>query len=179
MNKVWLISDNHFNHQKIIEYCNRPFKTVEQMNEEMIKKWNSVVKEGDKIYHLGDFGFGSKEQIANVVSKLNGRIFLILGNHDNHTPQWYHDAGVKEVYDHPIIIKDFVVLSHAPQPFMSGNNGLSFIYGHIHDNNCFPTWTKNSCCVCVERHNYIPINLEKIIKTWGEINGEGLENNLI
>lgn len=53
MSKVWLISDNHFNHQKIIEYCNRPFKTVEQMNEEMIKKWNSMVKEDDKIYHLG------------------------------------------------------------------------------------------------------------------------------
>ena len=78
-----------------------------------------------------------------------------------------------------IIIKDFIVLSHAPQPFMSGNNNLSFIYGHVHDNNCFPTWAKNSCCVCVERHNYAPINLEKIIKIWGEMNGEGLENNLI
>lgn len=62
---------------------------------------------------MGDFGFGSKEQIANIISKLNGRIFLILGNHDNHTPQWYRDAGAKEVYDHPIIIRDFIVLSCA------------------------------------------------------------------
>lgn len=165
MSKVWLISDNHFNHQKIIEYCNRPFKTVEQMNEEMIKKWNSVVKKDDKIYHLGDFGFGSKEQIANVVSKLNGRIFLVLGNHDNHTPQWYRDAGIKEVYDHPIIIKDFIVLSHAPQPFICDSRTpyVNF-FGHVHDSKMFETYGPRHFCACVERHDYKPVNIEEIIK---------------
>ena len=169
MSKVWLISDNHFNHQKIIEYCNRPFKTVEQMNEEMIKKWNSVVKEDDKIYHLGDFGFGSKEQIANVISKLNGRIFLILGNHDNHTPQWYRDAGIKEVYDHPIIIKDFIVLSHAPQPFICDSRTpyVNF-FGHVHDSEMFETYGPRHFCACVERHNYKPVNIEEVIKYFQE-----------
>lgn len=169
MSKVWLISDNHFNHQKIIEYCNRPFKTVEQMNEEMIKKWNSVVKEDDKIYHLGDFGFGSKEQIANVISKLNGRIFLILGNHDNHTPQWYRDAGIKEVYDHPIIIKDFIVLSHAPQPFICDSRTpyVNF-FGHVHDSKMFETYGPRHFCACVERHNYKPVNIEEVIKYFQE-----------
>ena len=169
MSKVWLISDNHFNHQKIIEYCNRPFKTVEQMNEEMIKKWNSVVKEDDKIYHLGDFGFGSKEQIANIISKLNGRIFLILGNHDNHTPQWYRDAGVKEVYDHPIIIKDFIVLSHAPQPFICDSRTpyVNF-FGHVHDSKMFETYGPRHFCACVERHNYKPVNIEEVIKYFQE-----------
>ena len=169
MSKVWLISDNHFNHQKIIEYCNRPFKTVEQMNEEMIKKWNSVVKEDDKIYHLGDFGFGSKEQIANIISKLNGRIFLILGNHDNHTPQWYRDAGVKEVYDHPIIIKDFIVLSHAPQPSICDSRTpyVNF-FGHVHDSEMFKTYGPRHFCACVERHNYKPVNIEEVIKYFQE-----------
>lgn len=169
MSKVWLISDNHFNHQKIIEYCNRPFKTVEQMNEEMIKKWNSVVKEDDKIYHLGDFGFGSKEQIANVISKLNGRIFLILGNHDNHTPQWYRDAGIKEVYDRPIIIKDFIVLSHAPQPFICDSRTpyVNF-FGHVHDSKMFETYGPRHFCACVERHNYKPVNIEEVIKYFQE-----------
>jgi len=164
MGKVWLISDNHFNHQKIIEYCNRPFKTVEQMNEEMIKKWNSVVKEDDKIYHLGDFGFGSKEQIANIVSKLNGRIFLILGNHDNHTPQWYRDCGIKEVYDYPVIIRDFIVLSHAPQPFIydSRTPYVNF-FGHVHDSEMFETYGARHFCACVERHDYKPVNIEEVI----------------
>lgn len=165
MGKVWLISDNHFNHQKIIEYCNRPFKTVEQMNEEMIKKWNSAVKEDDKIYHLGDFGFGSKEQIANIVSKLNGRIFLILGNHDNHTPQWYRDCGIKEVYDYPVIIRDFIVLSHAPQPFICDSRTpyVNF-FGHVHDSEMFETYGPRHFCGCVERHDYKPVNIEEVIK---------------
>lgn len=166
-------------HANIIEYCNRPFSNANEMNEEMIKRWNSIIKKGDKVWHLGDFILGKKDVAAEIISRLNGNIYLIKGNHDHMKNQWYRDAGVKEVYDHPIIIKDFIVLSHAPQPFICGNNNLSFIYGHVHDNNCFPTWTKNSCCVCVERHNYAPINLEKIIKIWGEMNGEGLENNLI
>ena len=169
MSKVWLISDNHFNHQKIIEYSNRPFKTVEQMNEEMIKKWNSVVKEDDKIYHLGDFGFSSKEQIANIISKLNGRIFLILGNHDNHTPQWYRDTGIKEVYDHPIIIKDFIVLSHAPQSFICDSRTpyVNF-FGHVHDSKMFETYGPRHFCACVERHDYKPVNIEEVIKYFQE-----------
>ena len=134
-----------------------------------MKRWNSVVKEGDKIYHLGDFGFGSKEQIANVVSKLNGRIFLILGNHDNHTPQWYRDAGIKEVYDHPIIIKDFIVLSHAPQPFICDSRTpyVNF-FGHVHDSKMFETYGPRHFCACVERHNYKPVNIEEVIKYFQE-----------
>lgn len=143
------------------------------MNKEMIKQWNSVVKEDDKIYHLGDFGFGSKEQIANVISKLNGRIFLILGNHDNHTPQWYRDAGVKEVYDHPIIIKDFIVLSHAPQPFICDSRTpyINF-FGHVHDSKMFETYGPRHFCACVERHDYKPVNIEEVIKHF-----QGGENN--
>ena len=87
-------------HANIIKYCNRPFETVERMNKEMIKKWNSVVKEGDKIYHLGDFIFGKKDIAAEIISRLNGNIYLIKGNHDHMKNQWYRDAGIKEVYDH-------------------------------------------------------------------------------
>lgn len=122
-------------------------------------------KKDDKIYHLGDFGFGSKEQIANVVSKLNGRIFLILGNHDNHTPQWYRDVGIKEVYDHPIIIKDFIVLSHIPQPFICDSRTpyVNF-FGHVHDSKMFETYGPRHFCACVERHDYKPVNIEEVIK---------------
>lgn len=131
----------------------------------MIKRWNSVVKKDDKVWHLGDFGFGSKEQIANIISKLNGRIFLILGNHDNHTPQWYRDAGIKEVYDYPIIIKDFIVLSHAPQPFICDSRTpyVNF-FGHVHDSKMFETYGPRHFCACVERHDYKPVNIEEVIK---------------
>ena len=82
--------------------------------------------------------------------------------------QWYRDVGIKEVYDRPIIIKDFIVLSHAPQPFMSGNNNLSFIYGHVHDSKMFETYGPRHFCACVERHDYKPVNIEEVIKYFQE-----------
>ena len=159
----WIISDSHFNHNAIIEYCNRPFKDVESMNEEMIKRWNEAVRKDDKVYHLGDFGFGSKEQISEIVSRLKGKIYLIKGNHCTHNNQWYRDCGFSEVYDHPIIIRDFLVLSHEPLPFVM-NQMYCNIYGHVHVSPMFQTWTDNTCCACVERHNYYPIHMDTIKK---------------
>jgi calcineurin-like phosphoesterase family protein len=164
---TWLISDTHFNHSAIIKYCNRPFRTVEDMNETIISNWNNIVKKNDIVYHLGDFGFGSLNDITNFVSKLNGRIYLIKGNHDTRPNQWYRDCGFKEVYDCPIIIKDFLVLSHVPQPFIL-NQCYCNVYGHVHSSEMFQTWGKNSACMCVERHHYSPVNLDTIINKFTE-----------
>lgn len=169
MINTWYISDTHFNHNKIIEYCNRPFSNVEQMNETMIKRWNSVVRKDDIVYHLGDFGFGNKEEITDIVKKLNGKIFLIKGNHCIHNNQWYRDCGFVEVYDCPIIIKDFLVLSHEPLPFVM-NQVYVNLFGHVHTSPMFETWGKQSACLCVERHNYYPVNEEVIIKHFAEGN---------
>ena len=163
MNKIWLISDTHFNHEKIIEYCSRPFENVKAMNKNIIKNWNSVVKNGDKVYHLGDFGFGSKEQIKDIVSQLNGDIYLIRGNHCNHPNQWYRDCGFKEVYDKPIVFEEFYILSHEPMPFIAETRlPLCNIFGHVHDSTMFKTFGPRHACVCVERHDYAPIDFENI-----------------
>lgn len=173
MNKTWLISDTHFNHERIIEYCNRPFKNVNDMNENIIKNWNSVVKNGDKVYHLGDFGFGSKEQIKNIVSQLNGDIYLIRGNHCNHPNQWYRDCGISEVYDHPIIIYDFFVLSHEPQSFIVNDRGpYANLFGHVHDSPMFETYGKRHFCACVERHDYTPVEFNYIVHKIGDKGNE-------
>lgn len=63
MSKVYFIADLHFGHANIIEYCNRPFQSVEEMNEFMIQQWNKKVKKDDKVFVLGDFGLGSRESI--------------------------------------------------------------------------------------------------------------------
>ncbi len=131
------------------------------MNQFIIKQWNKVVKKDDIVYHLGDFGFGSKEQITELVSQLNGKIYLVIGNHDTHKNQWYRDCGFAEVYDHPIIIKDFLILSHEPISFTISPIYVN-LYGHVHDSPMFETWGKNSVCLCVERHQYSPVNLDTI-----------------
>ena len=63
---IYFIADTHFNHKNIIEYCNRPFKDTNKMNEYIIQKWNSVVKENDIVYHLGDVEFGTTEMLKDL-----------------------------------------------------------------------------------------------------------------
>jgi calcineurin-like phosphoesterase family protein len=160
---VFYISDTHFNHTNIIKYCNRPFKDAETMNAALIKRWNTYVSKEDIVYHLGDFAMGNKEQITDIVGQLNGKIKLIKGNHDTHNNQWYRDCGFDEVYDHPIIIKDFVVLSHEPLPFVINQMYVN-LFGHVHDSPMFETWGSQYACLCVERHQYYPVKEETIIE---------------
>ena len=79
---TFFTSDTHFNHANIIKFCNRPFKDVEQMNEVMIANWNSVIGKDDTVFHLGDFCLGGAAEWTKILDRLNGKIYLIMGNHD-------------------------------------------------------------------------------------------------
>lgn len=78
---IFFTADHHFYHTNIIRYCSRPFVTVEEMNEEMVKRWNSVVSPGDIVYYLGDFSL-AKRPVEYFAPRLNGEKHLIMGNHD-------------------------------------------------------------------------------------------------
>lgn len=80
--RLFFTSDTHFNHTNILQYCNRPFKTVDQMNETIITNWNNVVEPDDVVFHIGDFCLGGAEEWNKILDRLNGRIYLVLGNHD-------------------------------------------------------------------------------------------------
>jgi calcineurin-like phosphoesterase family protein len=160
----FVISDTHFAHTNIIKYCDRPFSSAEEMDETMIANWNSVVTPDDFVYHLGDFAFGrgSKELIEPYARRLNGRIILIRGNHDRETNGWYERKGFWSVYGGEFFhypMDDKVLLSHRPYP-----TKLPYIniYGHIH--NLFEITSPNYKCVCVEKLNYTPIDLDELIK---------------
>ena len=79
---VFFTSDTHFNHTNILRFCQRPFNDVEQMNEAMIANWNAVVTPDDTVFHLGDFCLGGAAEWNQILDRLNGKIYLILGNHD-------------------------------------------------------------------------------------------------
>ena len=79
---VWFTSDTHFGHENILRFCNRPFETIEKMNEELIRRWNETVPADGVVFHLGDFAFGGAKEWNEILSRLNGKIYLILGNHD-------------------------------------------------------------------------------------------------
>ena len=60
---IWFIADPHFDHKNIIKYCERPFNTVEEMNQTLIERWNSVVKKDDKVFCIGGFFLFVKKKI--------------------------------------------------------------------------------------------------------------------
>ena len=168
MSKIYFISDMHFFHKNIIEFCERPFKDVDEMNEFIIKKWNETIKKHDKVFVLGDLGFGSKEVIEKVIKRLKGIKVLVRGNHDHYNDEYYRSIGFKEVINYPIIYKKFFIISHEPVNFIVGTPFLN-IHGHIHNNKYglderdkIDNSKNNYLNVSVEALNYIPITFEEI-----------------
>ena len=154
---VYFISDTHFDHKKVIEYSKRPFASVEEMNETLIKNWNSVVKKEDIVWFLGDFSLTKVSRMEYFVSRLHGDKRMVLGNHDQYSIKRYQTAGFTFVSRYPIVLKNKFILSHAP---MVQDNDSEFIniYGHVHEKPSIKN--EHNICVCVEQINYTPIELE-------------------
>lgn len=163
---IWLISDTHFNHNNIIQYCGRPFGNAELMNEYMVDKWNSVVKPQDKVYHLGDVYMGggfSRGYTEHLLSRLNGHKRLILGNHDNGKDQILQRRFEK--IDIWRMFSEFgLLLTHVPVHESTLDNGMGRellnIHGHTHTKGS-PTEQYHQS-VCVELINYTPVNIEEL-----------------
>ena len=81
---IYFTADHHFGHQNIIKHCNRPFGSVEEMDEELIMLWNKSVREKDIVYILGDLLFRNATSSEEYLEKLNGKKYLIVGNHDKY-----------------------------------------------------------------------------------------------
>lgn len=98
MSKVYFIADTHFGHDRIIEICNRPFADVEEMNAQLIQKWNNKVSDEDTVYILGDFCFKmSKQDAIKILKQLKGKKVLIRGNHDKYAGQRDFDSCLSSV----------------------------------------------------------------------------------
>ena len=161
--KRYVISDTHFNHSRILEYCQRPFDDVEQMNEVIINNWNKVINEDDIVYVLGDFCFGNKTMLKEIVSSLKGRKILVLGNHDNLTKSAYYEAGFETVTKSPIIVDSDFILSHHP---IQGDLGKFYnIHGHRHKLPNEVQFSPRHFDIGVDDHNFFPHNLDTVIKT--------------
>ena len=81
--ETYFISDCHFGHKNIIKYCNRPYSSIEEMDEDLINRWNKKVHKNDIIYIVGDLFYFSIENAKSVLDRLKGRKHLIRGNHDD------------------------------------------------------------------------------------------------
>lgn len=92
---VFFTSDNHFGHANIIKHCERPYENVTVMDLSMIQRWNSAVRSGDIIYHLGDFTLEGPEVARGLFERLNGNIRIL-------SYTWHHDRHwLKELVNDP------------------------------------------------------------------------------
>jgi calcineurin-like phosphoesterase family protein len=173
MNNILFTSDSHFFHAKIIEYCNRPFSSVEEMNEVLIQKWNAKVGLGDTVYHLGDFSMGPKENV-NIRKRLNGKVILIKGNHDR-KDAIHLAAGFDAIYKYlEIEINGHkLYLAHIPMHLDPGDRYYPpdlktipptrydyFLCGHVHDK-----WKRNgnTINVGVDVSDFSPLTLTELL----------------
>lgn len=162
---MFFTSDTHFGHLNIIKYCNRPYNTVEEMNESLIYNWNKVVKKNDIVYHLGDFCLGKIDEFDSYFNKLKGKIILIEGNHDRianknkHKFHEYHTGYIEVNVDGwPIVLSHY-----AMRVWNNCHNGAFHLYGHSHGT--LPDDIQSmSFDVGVDCHNFTPISIKQIEK---------------
>ena len=172
--RTWVISDTHFGHANIIRHAERPFRTLNEMDETLVANWNETVRHDDTVYHLGDFsGPPMNPRIEQVAERLHGRIVLIAGNHDRVTPRiataFARVTGPQRVR---VRMKDIpgVVLSHVPVHSAGTDEPgrlrvIGNLHGHIHQR---MSPTPHHCNVCVEHTGYRPLRLEEAVERLAE-----------
>ena len=136
--KIFFTSDTHFCHKNILKYCKRPFSTIEENDEELIRRWNEKVPEDGLVFHLGDIAFGNKEKVNEILNKLNGTIILIIGNHDSE--EFINDYSWRFQYmEFQIemkIGKRNIILNHCPMLAFPGawrgEKATYQLFGHVH-----------------------------------------------
>lgn len=170
---IFIVSDLHLGHSKDFIYGARGFETVEEMNDEIIRRWNSVVGEEDDVFVLGDLVMGSLENVQ-LLEELNGRIHIVRGNHDVDS-RWdfYQELpNVVEVANSFYFSYDGYkfYLSHYPTITTRADTGkplkkcLVNLCGHTHTKDPFEDWGIGMIYHCeLDAHDCAPIRLEDII----------------
>jgi calcineurin-like phosphoesterase family protein len=179
---IWFTSDLHFGHANIIELCNRPFDSIQHMNDMLVENWNSTVSNDDTVYVVGDFAMGIIADNLPIAQRLNGDKRLILGNHDRPFPtgknldRWYKEYSQ---YFTDIRITETVIvenisfeINHFPfygdshegdrfSDFIPIDNGQYLIHGHIHSTNKI---VDNMIHVGTDAWDYKPASIDDILQ---------------
>lgn len=174
---IFFTSDTHFGHERIIELEGRPFDSVESMNEALIDNWNSVVRDGDTVWHLGDAVMGSFAENVQALGRLNGMIQLVPGNHDRVSSVYHAKPAARERFrqmyiDQGVRIRDewvsltHIDLSHFPftddrfPEMCPVDDGQWLLHGHVHSE-----WRVNGrqINVGVDVWDYTPVAFDTVM----------------
>ncbi len=167
--QVWFTSDHHFGHKNIIEYSKRPFADVQEMDAEMIKRWNEKVGNNDHVFHLGDFALCSTNKLREIRQQLNGKIHLINGNHESAAqdcPDCFE--WIKDYYELTLADADasrgqrhLVLFHYAMRVWNASHYGAWHLYGHSHAS--LPDDDKAlSFDIGVDCHDFYPLSYAEV-----------------
>lgn len=178
MARIFFTADLHFGHSKMLVYCNRPYKDTAEMDEKLIENWNATVKPEDSVYLLGDVGFYTPEKTTELVKRLHGKIYLILGNHDRalikHSRaqikegqklvfEWMKDIYYLKVPD-PDRKDGYQPIIMCHYPFRTWNHmnyGSWHLHGHCHGGLPYDGYTK-IMDVGVDPNEYRPVSYDEV-----------------
>lgn len=141
---IWFTSDFHVGHRNIIKYCNRPFQSVEEMDEYLLHEWHSKVSDDDTVYFLGDFSLDRRaERVLSMLNALPGDIHFIRGNHDValknvDLPQFHSGTLEVEIDGQRLLLSHYPFEEWSGMPFRNGRihsgSTVWHLHGHSHGN---------------------------------------------
>lgn len=161
MKEIYVISDTHFGHKRIIELCNRPFTDVNEMDEIMIDRWNETVRNEDTVIFGGDFMFYKKDE-KNIFNRLKGNKILICGNHDHTVTKLMPWLSSWERFELEVDNVNFIIDHYPIHDWNKRFHNSIHLYGHTHKS-LYPEIV-NRHCICVEVQDYRPKNIREFIK---------------
>ena len=177
--QYYFTSDFHLQHKRIIEFSKRPFANVEEMDEAIIKNWNSRITNQDCIYFLGDFAFSNAAFVAQTIRRLNGRILFIRGNHEQPLEQFFKGIkGYPDIWPRVEFLGDYkevtingqvIILCHYPFLIWNKKHYNSWcLAGHSQYN--LPATRKEATAfgkvldVGVDGNNFMPYSFDEIVE---------------
>ena len=170
---IYFTSDLHLGHNKEFIYKSRGFNSIEDHDNALIENWNNMVSSDDDVYVLGDLMLGDKERGINLLNQLNGRVHIVVGNHDTTNKIDLYAAKLDTVVEiKPIIILKYkkyrFYLSHYPTITSSPEESklkdyLINLYGHTHQTNKFYNEIPFMYNVGLDCHQNKPVSIDKII----------------
>ena len=167
---IYFTSDQHFGHFNIIRLCQRPFASLEEMDDVMLTKWNAKVKKADRVFILGDLFFRAQDP-EGTLRRLNGRKTLILGNHDS---SWTSKVDLSRYFEGVHTMLETSDGEHAltlcHYPMMTFNHCMKayMLHGHIHGNTNADYWPylqshDRILNASVEINNYEPVTFDELV----------------
>lgn len=168
---IYFTSDLHFGHSKIINHCNRPFRDAEEMDKALIRNWNNAVSCEDEVYILGDFTMRGGMFASQILRQLNGKKYLVKGNHDSFCYNEALDTTLVEwIKDYHMLeygVFQFILFHYPIEQWWRMGKGAIHLHGHLHSGLEYnlEAMEKGSkrFDVGVDANNYRPVSMDEVI----------------